>query len=725
MRLWAGRSKSRSQPLYANISGEKMGIRKLLRTLPVILVATASLMIYGPAYADGASLVAANAEEALSATSVSVSNYGTYTNTALWVNCGATLSGAGESDTAQFFLCKNEGDEIDQAIIKGTECRTGDVPPANEPMELRSAKCESGILVERGLEAGDYYIGCKLQSGDSVAYAYQPFRVFPTAAEYARFGLDKVIRSYQAKWFMLRGKYVGLGKETDDFGNDWEAWIFPALGSGYLLDDVEVDFAVDGPFLSSYDGLTYLDQLKKKLDSYEQNGVLEEQGTKQVFKWIAAVAACGEDPRNFGGYNLIELMMHYVYNEDGTPALDEDGMLQIPAHLGIRDDILFLSYELLGLEIAGATPAEGYTDAVRKGGIKKILSVYGADKVTDGTRIASDWYSMAMLPLVFLKTDAVYGDECVRALENYRAIICGSYTGSNGAMTYSAVTGDEDVWSLSNADTESVAVNTLVAQGLTAESFESADFQKRYGTLLTALCGDIVDDGVLYGSEANRMATYQTLGALVDLYNGRSCFEIAHDKYRQNYPGYFSEDYGKLSVTGVTQVADQAYTGTALTPSVKVVGTAYNSVKGSERTLENDIDFIVEYRNNIKPGKATIVVTGIGDYRGTKETSFNILKKNQPMTVRAKAKKVSFKKLKKKSRIVKGALAVNNSQGKVTYKKLKGSSSKLAIDKNTGKITVKKKTKKGTYRIKVKVSAAGNWLYAADSKVVTVKIKVK
>ena len=145
------------------------------------------------------------------------------------------------------------------------------------------------------------------------------------------------------------------------------------------------------------------------------------------------------------------------------------------------------------------------------------------------------------------------------------------------------------------------------------------------------------------------MATYQTLGALVDLYNGRSCFEIARDKYKENYPQYFvpGEDDGPV-----------------------------------------------------------------------------VAKKKQPMTVKPVLKKVSFKKLKKKAQVVKGALIVKHNKGKVSYKRISGSK-KLTINKKTGRITVKKKTKKGTYKIRVKVTAAGNSLFKAGSKIVTVKIRVK
>ena len=108
--------------------------------------------------------------------------------------------------------------------------------------------------------------------------------------------------------------------------------------------------------------------------------------------------------------------------------------------------------------------------------------------------------------------------------------------------------------------------------------------------------------------------------------------------------------------------------------------------------------------------------------------TFHCLKKTQKQHLRHSwkpvLKKVSFKKLKKKAQVVKGALIVNNNKGKISYKKI-GGSKKLTINKKTGKITVKKKTKKGTYKIKVRVTATGNSLFKAGSKLVTVKIKVK
>ena len=74
------------------------------------------------------------------------------------------------------------------------------------------------------------------------------------------------------------------------------------------------------------------------------------------------------------------------------------------------------------------------------------------------------------------------------------------------------------------------------------------------------------------------------------------------------------------------------------------------------------------------------------------------------------------------------AFAVENAQGAVTYKATKnitkGAMKHVKVAEN-GKVTVKKGTKVGTYKLKVKVSAAGDSNYNASKKTVALKVKVK
>ena len=69
-------------------------------------------------------------------------------------------------------------------------------------------------------------------------------------------------------------------------------------------------------------------------------------------------------------------------------------------------------------------------------------------------------------------------------------------------------------------------------------------------------------------------------------------------------------------------------------------------------------------------------------------------------------------------------LTIKKAVGKLTYAKVSGNA-KITINASTGKLTVKKKIKKGTYKVRIAVKAAGNTIYARITKIVTVKVKVK
>ena len=102
-------------------------------------------------------------------------------------------------------------------------------------------------------------------------------------------------------------------------------------------------------------------------------------------------------------------------------------------------------------------------------------------------------------------------------------------------------------------------------------------------------------------------------------------------------------------------------------------------------------------------------------------------KKANPMTVKAVEITVKAKSLNRKAQTVK-PIKVRNTKGTVTYKVVGGNAKAkraLRLDQKTGKITVKKKTKKGIYTIKVKVTAAGTSVYKNASKTVKVTVKVK
>jgi hypothetical protein len=102
-----------------------------------------------------------------------------------------------------------------------------------------------------------------------------------------------------------------------------------------------------------------------------------------------------------------------------------------------------------------------------------------------------------------------------------------------------------------------------------------------------------------------------------------------------------------------------------------------------------------------------------------------VKKASNPMSVKDVARTAKLATVKKKAVTVSAPLKfAKKPQGKVTYAKASGPAA-LYVDKTTGKVTVKKGTKKGTYTIKIKVTAAGNANYNKLAKTVTCKLTVK
>ena len=81
--------------------------------------------------------------------------------------------------------------------------------------------------------------------------------------------------------------------------------------------------------------------------------------------------------------------------------------------------------------------------------------------------------------------------------------------------------------------------------------------------------------------------------------------------------GYEQSKYTLSEVT-ISTIAAQPYTGKAVTPNV--------IVKHNDVALVEGTDYTLTYTNNIKIGTAKVKVEGIGNYEGTKEVSFKILK---------------------------------------------------------------------------------------------------
>ena len=147
------------------------------------------------------------------------------------------------------------------------------------------------------------------------------------------------------------------------------------------------------------------------------------------------------------------------------------------------------------------------------------------------------------------------------------------------------------------------------------------------------------------------------------------------------------------------------------------------TVKDSKGKKISKTYYTVTYKNNKKAGTGKAIVKFKGNYSGTLTKTFKIKKAAQKIT----AKKISatYYNHEVKDKAKTFLIGAKGKGGKITYKKLSGSK-KLTVKKKTGKVTVAKGTKKGTYKIKVKVTAAAttNYKKTTVTKTITVKVKV-
>lgn len=172
----------------------------------------------------------------------------------------------------------------------------------------------------------------------------------------------------------------------------------------------------------------------------------------------------------------------------------------------------------------------------------------------------------------------------------------------------------------------------------------------------------------------------------------------------------------KATISGLK--SSYVYTGKELTPAV--------TVKLGSKTLKAGVDYKVTYSKNKNVGTATVKVTGIDNYKSSVSKTFKITKHANTLKVVAKTAELKYSALKSKKQVLEIAdvAKITKAKGTVSYEKVSGSS-KITVDEKTGAVTVKKGTKKGTYEVKLKVSAKGNSNYKSGSKTVTFKIVVK
>ena len=161
--------------------------------------------------------------------------------------------------------------------------------------------------------------------------------------------------------------------------------------------------------------------------------------------------------------------------------------------------------------------------------------------------------------------------------------------------------------------------------------------------------------------------------------------------------------------------------------TVKVAGTlTYNgderqprvTVKLGSRILQEDEDYEVDYRNNVKPGKATVVIYGLGDYSGSKKAYF-VIRPGKPSWVSARANGSAAVLTWKRDRNVNGYEVYRSRSASSGYSRL-GS-----LNKNTSTKCQNVQLSQGTYYYKLRsyVEVNGRKYYSAYSKARKVMVR--
>lgn len=210
----------------------------------------------------------------------------------------------------------------------------------------------------------------------------------------------------------------------------------------------------------------------------------------------------------------------------------------------------------------------------------------------------------------------------------------------------------------------------------------------------------------------------------------------ANDESEAPETVYVEVQYGALKDSDLTVASKKVElkAGESVSAGASVTGQALSYISDNEAVASVSEDGMITAK---KAGIAVITVTaeGNGVYKSAEKDITVIVTENESpapvkklantIKVTAKTATIKFAKLQKNSRTLKVSkvLTIKKAKGTKTFIKVSGNK-KIKISKKTGLVTVKMGLKKGTYKVKVSVTAAGNATYKAKTVTKTFKIKV-
>lgn len=160
--------------------------------------------------------------------------------------------------------------------------------------------------------------------------------------------------------------------------------------------------------------------------------------------------------------------------------------------------------------------------------------------------------------------------------------------------------------------------HTIIADGNSKQTvkFGAPSSYERFATFVIE---NKCDDGVVFASKISVTKLFNHNQNNFTLYNngtGSSFPDYDGDGMKDNVDLYPLEAAMSVETFTVTDIEKQVYTGSALEPTVTVMN--------GEIELVKDKDYKVTYANNTDIGTATVTITGIDHYTGTKTVDFEI-----------------------------------------------------------------------------------------------------
>ncbi|MBQ1994539.1 MAG: endo-1,4-beta-xylanase, partial [Lachnospiraceae bacterium] len=160
---------------------------------------------------------------------------------------------------------------------------------------------------------------------------------------------------------------------------------------------------------------------------------------------------------------------------------------------------------------------------------------------------------------------------------------------------------------------------TINPADINSEAFEINDVVVAYNKKVQKPSPKVLLNGKELKKNTDYTITYPSTGA--DAYKEAGKYDIKITG-KNNFTG---EKTVKVIITKATliskatvsKIADQICTGEAIKPELVI--------KYGKKTLVEGKDYKIEYKDNVEVGKATVKITGINDYAGTKTVSFNIV----------------------------------------------------------------------------------------------------